>query len=276
MEPNEWIKTKWTVLKNGKIELLENQTDEEEKQFMKGMDFSERFEYLLSNLNYFRRKNSKSTLEFGTRVKVGDICFIDYGHAYNMEIGYQHFGLILEQCNGKYFVVPITGNDNKIMNRCDDETKKNIMLLGKLDGLKKVSACYLNDAKWISAGRIIDVKGHIYEDSILFKNIKNRVYDLLDSNNKFINYIHAIHNGIEIKQECENRSEMIELTNLLKQNYVDEIRWLINGDIYKIFKRKGNRYSIIENKHFCDSVANVTKKEEFNKRITFDMIYDIY
>lgn len=275
MEPNEWIKNKRTVLKNGKILLLEKQAKEEEISFIERMNIFERFEYLLSDLNYFRRKNARSPLDFGTIVKVGDICYIDYGHAYDMEIGYQHFGLILEHCRGKYFVVPITGNDSKIANRCDTEVKDNVMLLGKLQGLKKVSACYLNDAKWISSGRIIDVKGHINADSILFKNIKSRTYNLLESNNKFQNYIYAIHNGLEIKQECENRSEMIELTTLLKQNRVDEIRWFLNGEIYKIFKRKGDDYLIVENERFGDSVANVARKEEFNKRITFNMIYNI-
>ena len=33
-----------------------------------------------------------SNASTGVIVRVGDICYIDYGKAYQREIGYQHFG----------------------------------------------------------------------------------------------------------------------------------------------------------------------------------------
>ncbi|MGN1277647.1 MAG: hypothetical protein ACI4UK_11715, partial [Floccifex sp.] len=58
-----------------------------------------------------------------------------------------------------------------------ENKKSHIMLLGKIEGLSKVSACYLNDAKWISSSRIIDVKAHIPVDDLLFLAIKQKIHE---------------------------------------------------------------------------------------------------
>lgn len=51
------------------------------------------------------------------------------------------------------------------------------MQLGKIEGMSKISACYLNDAKWINSSRIIDVKAHIPVDSALYLSIKQRIHE---------------------------------------------------------------------------------------------------
>lgn len=174
MEPKEWIQNKRLVLKNGKMELLKEQVYIEEQTILNTMDQNEQFDYLVSKLNYFRRKNALNCLEFNVIVRCGDICFIDYGQSYVQEIGYLHFGLIVSMNRGKALVVPITGANTKTIHKDNDEMD-HIFQLGRIKGMRKLCACYLNDAKWINTARIIDVKSHIPVYGELFQEIKKRI-----------------------------------------------------------------------------------------------------
>lgn len=145
-----------------------------EKEMLQSLSREEIFAYLVSKENFCQRKQlySYKDLVPSFRVRVGDICFIDFGQAYQMEIGYLHFGLILSFKHAKAFVVPMTGK--KIL-KPDDHR----MSLGNIEGLAKESVLFLNDAKWINTARIIDVKGHISVQSEKFKLIQERVIDCI-------------------------------------------------------------------------------------------------
>ena len=121
--------------------------------------------------------------ELGVDIRVGDICYIDFGEAYIAEIGYQHFGLIITIFHNKAFVVPMSGNHTAYLQAYSKENpkgKRHLMRLGKIKGMNKESVLFINDAKWINTARIIDVKAHLRRDSELFREIKDRVKNCLD------------------------------------------------------------------------------------------------
>ena len=173
MEPKVWMQNKRLVLKNKKLELLKEQAFHEEQTLLNEMSPEEQFDYMISKMNYCRRKHALSCLEFNVLIDVGDICYIDYGNSYINETGYLHFGLILALNHGKAFVVPITGSNNRLM----EKDVEHVYKLGKVKGMKKICMCYLNDAKWINTSRIIDVKSHLPVLSKSFKEIKEKVIE---------------------------------------------------------------------------------------------------
>lgn len=138
---------------------------------------------LISDQNLRKRRHFNNCIEMGLSIRVGDICFIDFGEAYINEIGYQHFGLIVTMFHNKAFVVPMSGNHSAYRQAYSKENpngKRHLMRLGKMKGMNKESVLFINDAKWINTARIIDIKAHLDKNSELFKEIKERVKDCLD------------------------------------------------------------------------------------------------
>ena len=155
---------------------------EHEEEF-KGLEVKDALPKLISDVNFRERKNYASCQELGVDIRVGDICYIDFGEAYICEIGFQHFGLILTLFHNKAFVVPMSGNYvafHQAYGKKNPKGKKHLMRLGKIKGMNKQSVLFLNDAKWINTARIIDVKSHLDRNSTLFLEIKERVKDCLD------------------------------------------------------------------------------------------------
>ena len=136
---------------------------------------------LLSTQNYILRSQYSTHPEL--RITAGDICFIDFGHAYQHEAGYQHFGIVLPVVNGKVFVIPMTSNDDAFTHAYDEKTnpsgKKHLFRFKQCCGLNRDSVLFLNDCKFINSSRIIEVKGHLEQESKLFTEIKLRVFECL-------------------------------------------------------------------------------------------------
>ena len=151
------------------------------------MSFSELKRHLISEFNYEKRKEYKSSELVGFKVKVGDICYIDFGKAYINEAGYQHFGVIVSLNNSKAFIVPMTSNSTVYEQSYCSKTytcgKKHLMRLGIVAGLNKKSVLFLNDAKFINTARIIEVKGYIDPTGDLFREIKNRLKECINIDN---------------------------------------------------------------------------------------------
>lgn len=104
--------------------------------------------------------------------------------SYTNEIGFQHFGLIINIFHNKAFVVPMSGNRSAYQQAYSKEHpkgKRHLMRLGKVKGMNKESVLFINDAKWINTARIIDVKAHLDRSSELFMDIKERTKSCLDS-----------------------------------------------------------------------------------------------
>ncbi len=138
---------------------------------------------LISDDNLRKRRHINNCMELGLNIKIGDICYIDYGEAYINEIGYQHFGLIVSIFHSKAFVVPMSGNHAAFLqaySKDNPKGKRHLMRLGKIKGMNKESVLFINDAKWINTARIIDIKAHLNKNSSLFHEIKERVKSCLD------------------------------------------------------------------------------------------------
>lgn len=150
----------------------EGHTDSEEyveetlyrfKTFVSRLNPKEVIKMMLSTQNYMTR----STWRVDERhdVKVGDVCYIDYGQAYLNEAGYQHFGLIISRINGKVLTIPMTSNPTTYAEAFHPETnpkgKRHLMPFGQRCGLHKPSVLFLNDAKFINPNRVINVIGHL-------------------------------------------------------------------------------------------------------------------
>lgn len=136
----------------------------------------------VSEVNYQQRKNMLNTNETGVRIKVGDICYIDFGKAYQHEVGFQHFGLVLQICRDKILVVPMTSNLKNIDEaRSEDNPygKEHLFKFPKVGVMNKDSVLFLNDIKFINPARVIDVKGHISIHSNLFQAIKFAVINII-------------------------------------------------------------------------------------------------
>ncbi len=138
---------------------------------------------MISDLNYEMRSELKSSEVNGFKVRVGDICYIDFGRAYITEAGYQHFAIVIGYCNSKALVVPMSSNYSMYIQSYCSSTfvngKKHLYRLPPLDGLHKKSVLFLNDIKYINTARIIAIKGHIPDNTRLFSDILKRITILI-------------------------------------------------------------------------------------------------
>ena len=85
MEPNEWQKYK-NKKSTEYTQKITSQARIAEEQLLEGLNESEVYDYMLSKLNFCQRKQMYSSLEAKVYVKVGDICFTDFGLAYLSEV----------------------------------------------------------------------------------------------------------------------------------------------------------------------------------------------
>ncbi len=133
---------------------------------------------ILSTHNYIERSHWKHHPFMN--VSVGDICFIDFGSAYQLEAGYQHFGLVVSLSYGKLFVIPMSSNPHVYEQAYDQkenpEGKSHLLRFKKSCGLNRNSSFFLNDAKFISSARVIDVLGHLDQYDDRFKEIQFQLF----------------------------------------------------------------------------------------------------
>lgn len=133
---------------------------------------------IISEKNFRERSNKLNCNEMGIHVKIGDICFIDFGMSYLNETGFQHFGVVMKFCNNKAFVVPMSSNANSYQQAYGKESgkgKKHLMRLGKIEGMNKESVLFLNDSRWINTARIIEVMAHIDPKGEMYNEIMERL-----------------------------------------------------------------------------------------------------
>lgn len=138
---------------------------------------------ILSEANWLFRRGCNGSYEFNIYVHPGDICWLDYGRAYNREMGFQHFGLILTICAGKALIAPITSSASSYERTYGDsgnyDNVKYQMSIGIPKGLRRYCTVYLNDLRFINTARIIGKRGYIPVNSPLFIEIKRRVKEIL-------------------------------------------------------------------------------------------------
>lgn len=185
-ELNQWLKEsdqKEMIYEKEYWHRAWNQYVEESSNYYNVLPAKEAIVRFISEKNYRERSHLSGCEELGVRIKIGDICFIDFGMSYLNEAGFQHFGILLAFYNSKAFVVPMSSNLSSYRQAGSiyhDSGKKHLLRLGKIKGMNKESVLFLNDAKWINTARIIDVKAHLDKNSELFREIKSRVKKCLD------------------------------------------------------------------------------------------------
>lgn len=135
---------------------------------------------LLSTQNYIERSQWKDA---SMPIYEGDLCFIDFGSAYQLEAGYQHLGLVLSISHRKLFVIPMSSNFSAYQSAFDSKDnpwgKKHLLRFKKSCGLKKDSILFLNDAKFINSTRVIEIIGHLSIHDKRYKQIQARVFETL-------------------------------------------------------------------------------------------------
>lgn len=145
--------------------------------YLASLSVSQQRKECLSGLNRIQRMDLWSSDGLKIDVRIGDICYLDYGLAFINEAGYQHFGLVMAFMNYKVLVVPMTSNTEMIRQarNVSQQGKKHLYYIGRVAGLNKASVLFLNDIKFINSARIISVNGHIDSKSKMFREIQEYI-----------------------------------------------------------------------------------------------------
>lgn len=152
---------------------------------------------LLADYNWMKNIN-KTT--YDKPITAGMLLAVDFGKCYKEECSFIHTALCLLVTGKKVLVVPATTKDTRIKKAyhpIEDPKANHSMWLGRVeDGFSERCALLLNDARFISLGRIVNdysiIKVNIIGDirsevlSIMFpnqvKSFKNKIYELEKEN----------------------------------------------------------------------------------------------
>lgn len=183
MEPKKWMSEKEIILKSKHLGPMVEDAFYQEKMMILKLTDKEKFDYMVSKMNYCKRKEYSSGKALDLNVNKGDLAYIDFGQAYQHEIGYLHFGLVMTVKRGKAFVVPLSGKYKAYLEAYDNKGnptgKRHLMRLGYIEGLTKVSVLFINDSKWINTSRIIEIKAHIDVNGEIFKEVQKRIIEMI-------------------------------------------------------------------------------------------------
>jgi hypothetical protein len=148
----------------------------------------------------YRDENNKTV-----EINIGDVCYIDYGKTYQGELSYYHYGLCVGVKDGKILIIPITsGTDWRtgcFHPKLNPDKSKKFRQALKVEGFSKDCVLKINDAKFLSAGRIdrIDNEAEVNKDilkeiqfqlfSVCFPDFRNKYNEMisnLEKSNKTI------------------------------------------------------------------------------------------
>lgn len=151
------------------------------------------------------------------KVAIGQVCTIDYGKTYKGEIGYIHPGLCIGKRNEKYLVIPMTTGKtwrktcyHPVHN--PNMTKENRQCC-TTEGFERDGVLLINDTKFISGGRILELHEIIGIDILeqikeqLFYLSFPQIYDELEEYRK-----------MNIKLENANNNMRKQINNLKTKN----------------------------------------------------------
>lgn len=157
----------------GETECAIDEYIETYRSYLYGLSFTYQMKEIKSGYNRMNRHKLWSSEEMNFSVRPGDVCYIDFGHAYKNESGYQHFGLVIQVCNHKILVIPMTSKTSakKQSRNAVQNGKKHLYYIGLLEGLHKPSTLFLNDFKYLNSSRIISINGRLCTNSEMFKEI---------------------------------------------------------------------------------------------------------
>lgn len=130
----------------------------------------------ISKMNHFKRSQFWSCEDLQIDVRVGDICYTDFGVGYINECSYQHFGLITNIVNHKAYVIPMTSN-KRAVKLAKEGKKSHLYYIGKPPGLNRETCAFINDGRYINTARVISVNAHIDSSSKQFYDIIGVIVD---------------------------------------------------------------------------------------------------
>jgi len=166
---------------------------------------------LLSDNNWMRRKNVDT---YRDPIGEGNIFITDFGKAYKGECAYIHFSLCVRVYRDKVFVIPTTSNVNmfaKAFHPADNRSGNYWLRRGnKTEGFSKNCTLLLNDAKFISLGRIIKALPPINADAL--ESIKKHLFSVNFPNyeKEFVNRANEIENLREDKEKLEGHNKSLQ------------------------------------------------------------------
>lgn len=144
--------------------------------------------------NHFNKYMPKETAS--KKISFGQVCTIDYGKTYKGEVGYIHPGLCVGKRKHKYLVIPMTSG-KMWRNTCyhpmlNPEMTKDKRQSCITEGFRKEGVLLMNDARFISGGRILELHEIINDNTlkeiqtqllyIMFPNLYKE-FDILSKQN---------------------------------------------------------------------------------------------
>jgi hypothetical protein len=146
------------------------------------------------------------------KIDIGQVCYLDYGKAYNGELAYYHYGLCISKKEGKILFIPITSGAGWVYDcyhptKNPNKSKKNRTAYEK-EGFSKDCVLMINDAKFLSAGRIseLDVK---IEDTEVLHSIQNQLFSVCFPTIN-VNYSNEIKNNVKLKERLNDKDTIIK------------------------------------------------------------------
>ena len=174
---------------------------------------------LIAENDWLKRRTKNS---FPKEINDGAILKTDFGKGYFGECAYIHFSLCIRKYKNKILVVPMTSvadTINKAYHPIDNPKGEYRLRVGKKEeGFPLMCALFMNDAKFISIGRIVDcvasidiaalelIKRHLL--SIAFPKFDSELTNLQSNSNLLQDEIAAL--------KKENATLKFEMENLQK------------------------------------------------------------
>lgn len=198
------------------------QLEENIHKILKQLNAYDASSILMAESNWMKRNHfSKYMPSKGANKKVsfGQVCAIDYGKTYKGEMGYIHPGLCVGIKEGKYLIIPMTTGKNW----CKDcfhpitnpEKTKEYRQALKTEGFEKDEVLLINDSKFISGGRILELHEIISSDAL--KSIQEQLFQIM--------FPTLLEDIIKLRNENEKNIRIIEnmehqVKNLKKKNNI--------------------------------------------------------
>lgn len=176
-----------TALKREKIISSLFQLHENVYKVMKQLNAYDASSIIIAESNWAKRNRFNKytpSQDAPHKVELGQICTVDYGKTYKGEIGYIHPALVVAKKNKKYLVIPMTTGKgwrekcyHPINNPIAAKHQRQSLVS---EGFAKDGVLLLNDAKFISGGRILELHEIICDEAL--NEIKKQLHDIVFPN----------------------------------------------------------------------------------------------
>lgn len=172
------------------------------ENFIKGLKHLSAYEassIITSDANWIQKSTDKEFKDsYGKRkpVQVGTVYYIDYGKTFCGELAYFHYGLCVGKREDKVFIVPMTSG-TQYFSTCyhpsnNPLANKKYRQALATEGFSKDCVLKIDDAKFISAGRIEKESVTIHKDTLseiqkqVFQVIFPQLYQEYDNHQKLL------------------------------------------------------------------------------------------